>query len=588
MYLAKLEIKNFRKIDFLSIDFSHGLNIILGENNIGKTTIVDALRTLLTAPEDAYIRLGLEDAHNQNILSISFRFVFSNLNIEQAAHFMGAVLPQDAGTFSAEFLVHFEAPDPMGRFKARRLCGDRAAISMTAEMVEQLRSIYLPPLRDASKALKPGMRSLLARLLQRVATPDGLEACNQILGLVDEQLGAAQPITAAKDAISQRYNEMLGAALSQQLDLNLSPLDIGKVASRLAILADGFDIERNGLGYNNLIYMAAVLGELSLSGEVVYRCLIVEEPEAHLHPQLQSILLAYLQQEAAAGGQQVQIFVTTHSPHFAAFAELENIIRMSQHYGKLSAFPIKNAVLDDRRQKKLKRYLDVTRADLFFARSVILVEGAAERALVPAMADYLNINLRHLGLSIVSAEGLNFDCFLPLFGRSAMPVKVATLTDGDPTLIPFPNLNQAADISAGANSIQQMDEAFRKVFISPKTLEYDLGLQGPVNRALILDALSELHPQIAVRLRAAVLAEQDNTNAARVLYQGMFERNAGATNISKGALAQELAQRLSARPEGFIVPPHIRAAFTWIQMPVPPLAPQIAPAAVAPRPPQAV
>ncbi|MRW88398.1 AAA family ATPase [Duganella sp. FT80W] len=584
MYLATLEITNFRKIDYLSTSFSQGLNIILGENNIGKTTVVDALRTLLMAPEDGYIRLGLEDARDPNTPSISFHFVFKNLNIEQAAQFMGAVLLQADGTFSAEFWVQFEAPDQMGRFKARRLCGDRAATPMTTEMVEQLRSIYLPPLRDASKSLKPGMRSLLARLLQRVATPEGLEACNQILTLVDQRLGAAQPITAAKDAISRRYSEMLGATLSQQLDLNLSPSDIGKVASRLAILADGFDIEKNGLGYNNLIYMAAVMGELSLSGEVVYRCLIVEEPEAHLHPQLQSILLAYLQQEAAAGGQQVQIFVTTHSPHFAAFAELDSVIRLSEHFGKLTAFPIKDAVLDERRRKKLKRYLDVTRADLFFARSVILVEGAAERALMPVMAEYLNINLRHLGLSIVSAEGLNFDCFLPLFGRAAMPVKVATMTDGDPTHIPFPSLGQAADISANAHSIQQLDEAFRKVFISPKTLEYDLGLQGHANRALILDALSEIHPQIAATLREAVFAEQDNTIAARVLYQGLFERNAGATKISKGALAQELAQKLSARPQGFIVPPHIRAAFDWIRVAVPPLAPL--PAAAGAAPPQ--
>ena len=587
MFLAMLEIKNFRKIQLLSLDFSPGLNILLGENNIGKSTVVDALRTLLTAPEDGYTRLGIEDRHDLNVPALSFRFVFRGLNIEQAAQFMGAVLLQPDGTFAAEFLVQFEAPDQMGRFKARRLCGDRAATPMTSEMVEQLRSIYLPPLRDASKALKPGTRSLLARLLQRVATQAGLDACNEILALVDRQLDAAQPIAAAKDAISRRYSEMLGTVLSQQLNLNLSPQDIGKVASRLAILADGFDIERNGLGYNNLIYMAAVLGELSLSGEVVYRCLIVEEPEAHLHPQLQSILLAYLQQETGVGGQQVQIFVTTHSPHFAAFADLESIIRLSQHSGLLSAFPIKNARLDDRRKKKLKRYLDVTRADLFFAKALILVEGAAERALVPAMADYLRINTRHMGLSIVSAEGLNFDCFLPLFGHAAMPVKVATITDRDPTHIPFPALGQAADISTGAHSIIQLDEPFRKTFIGAKTLEYDLALQGPINRGLMLDALTEIHPIIAEGLRVLVLAEQDNTSAARVLYQGMFERPGGAANVSKGALAQELAEKLRDRPVGFVVPPYIHEALNWIGVAVLPL-PPAAHAPGAPPPPQAV
>lgn len=583
MYLGSLGISNFRKIDNLTVNFAPGLNILLGENNIGKTTIIDAIRALLSGPEDSYARLTSDDAHDSMVHSISFRFVFRDINIDEAAPFMGAVLLEQNGTFSAHFLVRFEAPDRLGRFKARRLCGEQGATPMSTEMVEQLRSVYLPPLRDAAKSLKPGTRSLLARLLQRVATPEGLAACNDILAVVDRQLGETQPIVAAEAAISQRYREMLGAVLAQDLDLNLSPQDISKVASRLAILAGGFDVERNGLGYNNLIYMAAVLGELSLSEEVVYRCLIVEEPEAHLHPQLQSILLAYLQQEAQAAGQHVQIFVTTHSPHFAAFAELDNLIKVSDHFGSLSAFPLRNAALDDRKKKKLQRYLDVTRADLFFARSVILVEGAAERALVPVMARLLQINTRQIGLSILSAEGLNFDCFLPLFGRTAMPVKVATITDRDPAQNRFPSLDQAnvADVSANVTLLLQQDDFFRKTFIGAKTLEYDLALQGAVNRTLMLQALSVLHPMIARDLANEVAVEQDNTNAARVLFKGMFERNPGTTKVSKGAFAQELAEILREQPVGFVVPMYIQQALAWIRVPAAPF-PRLPQAPVAP------
>lgn len=572
MFLHTLEIKNFRKIGHLSLSFTRGLNILLGENNIGKTTVVDALRTLLTGPDDIYTRLGTEDLHNSTIQSISFRFVFKGLNIEQAAQFMGAVLLEADGTFAAEFLVKFESPDKLGRFKARRYCGVRNTTSMTTEMVEQLRSVYLPPLRDASRGLKPGTRSLLARLLQRVATPAGMQQCNDILALVDQQLGVTQPITATKDAISTRYRDMLGVLLSQELDLNLSTQDIGKVASRLAILADGFDVERNGLGYNNIIYMAAVLGELALIDEVVYRCLVIEEPEAHLHPQLQSILLAYFQQEVEMAGQQVQLFVTTHSPHFAALANLDNLIRLSEHHRLLTAFPIRDAQLDVRQKRKLQRYLDVTRADLFFARAVILVEGAAERSLIPALANFLRVNMRHLGLTMVSAEGLNFDCFLPLFGVAAMPVKVATITDRDPSAFPFPALGAEGDISAAAKSILATNETFRKTFIGAKTLEYDLALQGAPNRTLMLAALAEIHPIIARDLTIAVQAHQDNTNAARCLFQGMFERPAGTKNVSKGAFAQELADKIRDNPRDFVVPQYIRDALAWIQVPAPPLA----------------
>jgi putative ATP-dependent endonuclease of OLD family len=53
MYLHSLEITNFRKIFHLTVPFSSGLNILLVENNVGKTTIVEALRTLLSNPDEA-------------------------------------------------------------------------------------------------------------------------------------------------------------------------------------------------------------------------------------------------------------------------------------------------------------------------------------------------------------------------------------------------------------------------------------------------------------------------------------------------------------------------------------------------------
>lgn len=571
MYLHSLEIRNFRKVSHLTVPFSSGLNILLGENNVGKTTVVEALRTLLSNPDEAPVRVCIEDLHDSSMLKASFRFTFKGLSIDQGAEFMSAVTLDPDGTFTAIFVVEFEAPDRTGRLKARRYCGAQGSSPLTGEMAEQLRSVYLPPLRDAARSLKPGTRSLLARLLQRVATEPGLRQCNEILGLVDLQLDQAQPIAATRDAISTRYDQMLGAQLTQQLHLKLSPQDIAKVTSRLAILADGFEIERNGLGYNNLIYMAAVLGELALADEVAYRCLVVEEPEAHLHPQLQSILLAYLQTEISGSPQQkVQLFVTTHSPHFAALAELDSLIRLNERFRVHTAFPLKSASLTAPQKRKLQRYLDITRADLFFARAVILVEGAAERALLPALSECLGINLRHCGITVVSTEGLNFDCFQPLFGERGIPVKLATLTDRDPVDVLYPALNQPAAPSAAAATSLATDDVFRKTFIGTKTLEYDLALQSPENRALMLEALALLHPRIAADLRPFVDMQPNNTAAAQCLFQGMFERPSGSKNVSKGAFAQELAELIRQHPGRFTAPQYIQDALTWIRIPAPP------------------
>ena len=189
------------------------------------------------------------------------------------------------------------------------------------------------------------------------------------------------------------------------------------------------------------------------------------------------------------------------------------------------------------------------------------------------MSECLGVNLRHCGVTVVSTEGLNFDCFQPLFGERSIPIKLATLTDRDPTDIPYPALGQTATASATAATSLAMDEAFRKTFIGAKTLEYDLALQSSENRHLMLEALSVLHPLISADLRRQVDAQPDNTSAARCLFQGMFERPSGTRNVSKGAFAQELADKIRQQPARFTTPTYIREALEWVRIPAPPAEP---------------
>jgi putative ATP-dependent endonuclease of OLD family len=87
------------------------------------------------------------------------------------------------------------------------------------------------------------------------------------------------------------------------------------------------------------------------------------------------------------------------------------------------------------KKEKLKRYLDVTRAEIFFARRVIFVEGAAELMMIDLLAKRVGYDLRDHGVSLISVEGLNFDSFMPLFGGMAIKIPVAVITDADPFIV---------------------------------------------------------------------------------------------------------------------------------------------------------
>lgn len=455
--------------------------------------------------------------------------------------------------------------------------------------------MYLPPLRDASQGLKPGRTSQLARLLQLLAEEDGIEGIDKVLKDFDKELKTHLPIVDTQKAIDARHKTMLGEQLAQLIEVGLSASDFKSLKSRLSLVVDAFEIEQNGLGFNNLIYMAVVLSELTKNPDSCFRGLIIEEPEAHLHPQLQAVLLQYLQSiQAVEGEKPVQLFVTSHSPNFASIADLDSLVCLVDTGTEVETFLPRSVTFDKGKREKLERYLDVTRAELFFARRVIFVEGAAELMMIDALAERMGFNLRQHGVSLISVEGLNFDSFLPLFGDNALKIPVAVLTDADPiapkaapaAVAPsatsataptvgddpeegededaepiYPATGDTIIVSANTAKMKGREDDHVKVFHGLKTFEYDLALE-PDNRAAMLAALKELRPRVAKSLSAAVAGKVGDAEQAKALFCGMFERK--QNNVQKGSFAQSLAQVISDKTVPFTVPAYIQAAIKHV------------------------
>lgn len=608
MHLAKLVIKNFRKLKHAELSFQPGLNVLVGGNNVGKTAVVDALRALLAGHEEPYPRFGEEDVHRPKggtpSGDIVFEYVFIGLDADDEADFLAALVPDAAGELEAHIKIRYSDPDKGGRLRAKRWCGEHEDVGLTADMMENLRGVYLPPLRDASQGLKPGRTSQLARLLQLLAEEDGIVGIDKALQDLDKELKTHLPIVNTQKAIDTRHKTMLGEQLAQLLEVGLSASDFKSLKSRLSLVVDAFEIEQNGLGFNNLIYMAVVLSELTKNPDSCYRGLIVEEPEAHLHPQLQAVLLQYLQSIQAVDGEKpVQLFVTSHSPNFASIANLDSLVCLVDTGTEVETFLPRSIEFDKGKREKLERYLDVTRAELFFARRVIFVEGAAELMMVDALAKRMGCNLRQHGVSLISVEGLNFDSFLPIFGDNALKIPVAVLTDADPVAPKADPMSTAADpataaaepaaapiaaptveedtdteededaepvypapgdtiiVSANTAKMKTREDGHVKVFHGLKTFEYDLALEAD-NRTAMIKALKELRPRIAKSLEATVAGKVGDAEQAKALFCGMFERK--QNNIQKGSFAQSLAQVISDKTVPFKVPAYIQAAIKHV------------------------
>ena len=177
----------------------------------------------------------------------------------------------------------------------------------------------------------------------------------------------------------------------------------------------------NGLGLKNLIYMVVEILDIQEKWRLEenrppLHLVFVEEPEAHLHAQLQQVFIRNVLELLKVEGEELgafrsQLIVTTHSPHILYERGFTPIRYFRRHVTdgeqttqvlNLSTFQAGDAPKD---RDFLQRYLKLTHCDLFFADAAILVEGNVERLLLPLMIEQVAKGLSAASLSILEVGG---------------------------------------------------------------------------------------------------------------------------------------------------------------------------------------
>jgi len=554
MYLSTLQIKNFRCFDGNDhkVTFNNGLTVLVGENDSGKSTIVDAIKLVLGTTDMNWYRIEPDDFYNEDTtLEIEIVCKFEDLLANERGAFLECLTYEDVEKntpclylhWKSKYLSNFNPPRPISNVSTGKN-GTGAAPSTEAR--ELLRTTYLRALRDAYSDMQSGKRSRLSQIMRHVSCVDEGEDTYKegddlhnlsIAGIANlsNELLANHP---ALNLINKDMTKILNEQMLLKKDMIKTRFEVAgansnKLQKEMTLLEKlDLAVDKNassmqgkvGLGTSNIMSMACeLLLHKEAEGDDKTCFLLIEEPEAHIHAQRQLKLIQSLENEAEKGGR--QIIITTHSPLLASVVKLANIVIVKSG----NVYPIAEdcTMLENADYNFLEKYLDATKANLFFARSVIIVEGPGEALLLPTLAKLLECSFTDYGTSLVDVRSTGLRRYARIFQRKniqqQLDVNVACITDRDvmPNCAPgicidekyTEDINTWPEISKRAwrgeadytpvkaqehlGSIKERADGQRvKTFVAEHwTLEYDLayvGFKDIKMKNILIDALMKV------------------------------------------------------------------------------------------------
>lgn len=517
--IERLSVRNLRSIgdERVTIRFpKNGALVLLGENNAGKSNITRALDFLFGDYWPGTRRLEDHDFHGRDSdgIAIEVGAVVSDIPCPycsggQVNYLSWIYDTQDAGQDGNPVKYRFTCSNP---YCGRSWPNSTMRSALSAAVLDADRRLDY----QLSYASKYTMLSkLMHRFHERLLhDPERKTQLAAIFGGLLKEFAAVPEFAKFKEMLADTADDF-GQNLPYRLDVDFSAYDPSNFFRSLRIhpTLDGEvrSFDELGTGQSQVLALAFAYAYATAYGQSEGTVLVIDEPEANLHPLAQQWLATRLNRLVAPG---LQVLVTTHSPYFVDLARPENLVMVSK--GGDGATHVVQRSLDDLRADLVERGANPARTQPetigpfyaagatteivsgLFARRCVLVEGPTESLALPELLRSRGLDVLKEGVAVVPVEGVgNIAKWHRLYTALGIECFCVFDTDsnrgGDPQL-----LAKRTDIAAALGREGDPAEAAtilrEALYVGDGYATLDPNFEGAMNR-LFGDAWTRLHDE---------------------------------------------------------------------------------------------